>query len=625
MAVAVYDSDLTSANSGVVAVGNTGTDGGTWAESSNGAWDDQGVPGDETNFYINLTNCISAQATKTGQGTILYDHTADVTVDTNGAILLWCFWASPASLSTYANGGLKFIYGEDIGNFWAWDCSGSDFEPNPLGGWYCYALDPAIGSPDDTVGTVAGTGSCIGMAVNCTAQARGYPFAVNAIRAGRCTLEVTLGDGTAYGTFSGMESFDTSTNLRYGLFQSIYGSYRWQGLMSLGTAGTAVDFRDGNVSINVGNTPNVTSAFNRIEINHVDSNVEWNNVVITSPGVGNAIAPTASRGDFEVVDNATVALDGCSFTDMGTFIFNDGTNSNTITGTTFRRCDKITTGGATITGCVIDDTFNSTVALTTSSPANAGKISSTEFISGGTGHGLEITGTAADLTLTDVDFSGYSTTVDANKAIYVNIASGTVNLTISGGSGVTLSSHVRTAGATVNIISGAVTVKVTAALKNGTPVENALAYLRASDGTGPFPFEESVTITRTTTTATVTHTAHGMASNDKIILSGITDKTEDNFKVKQITVTDANTYTYTTTDSGSTSYTGTIVSTFVAITGLTGADGSISLSRVYSSPQPVVGWTRKSTTSPLLQEGVLVGTISNTTGFDGTAVMLSDE
>ena len=623
MAIAVYDSDLTSANGGEIAVGNTGADAGTWDESSNAAWDDQGGPVDETNFYINLANCISAQATKTGQGTILYDHTADVTVDTNGAVLVWGFWASPASLNPYATGGLKIIYGEDVANFWAWDCSGSDFEPNPLGGWYNYALDPAVGTPDDTVGTVAGTGSCVGLAVNCTAQARGYPFAVNAIRVGRCTLEITLGDAAAYGTFSGMESFDTSTSQRYGLFQSIYGSYRWQGLMSLGTTATAVDFRDGNVSINVANTPNVTSSFNKIEIHNSSSNIDFDNVIITSPGVANTVAATASRGDFEVVDNATVALDGCSFSDMGTFIFNDGANSNDVNGTTFRRCDKVTTGGATITGCIIDDSFNA-VAVTTSSPANAAKITNTEFISGGSGNGLEITGTAANITLTGLDFTNYSPTVDADKAIYVNIATGAIELNISGGSGVTLASHVRTAGATVTVVSGAVTIKATAKLKDGTDVVNARVYLKASDGTGPFPFEESVTITRSGITATVAHTAHGMATNDKVVLAGITDKTEDN-GIKQITVTGVDAYTHATTDTGSTSYTGTISSTFVALSGLTDINGELSTSRVYSSAQPIVGWTRKSTISPYLQEGVLVGTVDSSTGFSGTAVMLSDE
>jgi len=122
----------------------------------------------------------------------------------------------------------------------------------------------------------------------------------------------------------------------------------------------------------------------------------------------------------------------------------------------------------------------------------------------------------------------------------------------------------------------------------------------------------------------VAHTAHGMATNDKIVLAGISDKTTDN-GIHQITVTTANAYTYTTTDSGSTSYTGTITSTFVALSGLTGVGGDLSVSRVYPSNQPVTGWTRKSTSSPFLQEGVLVGTISSSTGFNGTAVMLSDE
>lgn len=471
MAVAAYDSDLTSTNGGEIAVGNTSTDGGTWSESSDAAWDDAGSPGDETDFYINYANCISAQYTKTGVGTIIYDHTADVTVDTNGAVIIWAFWASPPSLSTYANGGIRILAGEDAGNFYSWDCSGSDFEPNPLGGWYPYALDPSIGSPDDTVGTISLPGSSFGIAVSATAQARGYPFAVNAIRVGRCSLEVTNGQAGSYGTFAGMNSFDTSTNVRYGLFQNIYGSYRWQGLMSLGTSTTSVDFRDGNVSISVANTPNVSSNFNLIEINNSSSNVEWSNVVMSSPGVNNSIAATASRGNFNVVDNATVTLDGCSFTDMGTFTFNAGTNDNTINTSTFRRCNLITTGGADFDGCTFDDTNDSTRAVTTSSPANAAKITNSTFISGGTGHGLEITGTAADITLSGIDFSGYDTAnpgTAANKAIYVNIATGSMTINISGGSGVTQDYHVRTAGATVTV-SADTTVTFTG-MKDNTEV-----------------------------------------------------------------------------------------------------------------------------------------------------------
>ena len=153
---------------------------------------------------------------------------------------------------------------------------------------------------------------------------------------------------------------------------------------------------------------------------------------------------------------------------MGTFIFNDGTNSNVLTGTTFRRCAKVTTGGATLTGCIIDDSTDTSVHVTTASPAEAAKISNTEFISSGTGNGLEITGTAASITLSGLDFSGYSTTVDANKPIYVNIATGSMTINISGGSGVSASSHVRTAGCTVTV-SADTTVTFTG-MKDNTEV-----------------------------------------------------------------------------------------------------------------------------------------------------------
>jgi len=61
------------------------------------------------------------------------------------------------------------------------------------------------------------------------------------------------------------------------------------------------------------------------------------------------------------------------------------------------------------------------------------------------------------------------------------------------------------------------------------------------------------------------------------------------------------------------------------LSGLTNVSGELSTTRDYLSDQPLVGWTRKSTSSPYLQEGVLVGTVDSSTGFAGTAVMLADE
>lgn len=540
-----------------------------------------------------------------------------------------------AYLDLKENGGLFGILSDGTNDSY-WYVGGSDTYP---GGWEVLSFN-SDAAPDGNSGTAADLTAITNMGFGFKGLQKSK-LADNSFLDYYRYASATTPALRIYGTNTvtndlWSEVLSDDTALIAGVIKAQSGSYVLKGPVELGdsvgtTASTITDngsvivFDGGPVGdlhhaiIGKGNGTGATS-------------ITFTNQTILSAGGRFAFDQTdANLTSFSISGGSLTHAGAVSFKSGQTVsgvVFTDSLTTsiaNTVTGSTFSLCGLITvTSTGALTDCIVTSGTGATAVLA-STPAVAANITGATFTSDGTGNGLEITGTAADLTLTDAVFTGYSATVDADKAIYVNIASGTVNLTISGGSGVSLSSHVRTAGATVNIISGAITVKVSAALKDGTPVENALAYLRASDGTGPFPFEESVTISRTTTTATVTHTAHGMASNDKIILKGITDKTEDNFKVKQITVTDANTYTYTTTDSGSTSYTGTIVSTFVAITGLTSAAGSISLSRVYSSSQPVVGWTRKSTTSPLLQEGVLVGTISNTTGFDGTAVMLSDE
>lgn len=469
MAVASYNTDLSVSNSGEVAAGNITTDSGTWDESTNASWDDGGAPAEETNKYINYSQCVSAQFTKAGQGTIMYDHTSDVTVDTDGAVLIWSFFDSPPSLSAFAAGGVKILAGEDFGNFHAWDCGGNDFEPSPIGGWYCYALNPSIGSPDDQVGTVSFPGSMFGIAINASAQARGYPLAVNSIRVGRCTLEVTAGDATAYGTFAGMNTFDTSTNVRYGLFINQGGAYRWQGLMSLGTAAAAVDFRDSTgASIAVANTPNVSANFNRIEIRNSSSNVEIEGLSITCPGKNNTVAATASKGDLVVVDNATVKLTGCSFKDMNTFTFNDGTNSNDILSTKFITCGAITQGGATFTACefnkpespIVVDALNVITKCTFIGASTPGHAINLGSISSNTSVNWDNT---IDSGTTDwIGSSGNTAgpSGDSNDCILCNVSSG-ITLTINVSDTATVPTVQNTGSGNVNIVAGQKTFSFT--------------------------------------------------------------------------------------------------------------------------------------------------------------------
>jgi hypothetical protein len=103
----------------------------------------------------------------------------------------------------------------------------------------------------------------------------------------------------------------------------------------------------------------------------------------------------------------------------------------------------------TLNSAVLDDCMFDNSKITIASPADAENITNSNFISAGTGHAMEIGGTAADIVLTGLDFSGYAATDGStgNEAIYINIASGSMTITISGGS----TPSIRTAGATVTV------------------------------------------------------------------------------------------------------------------------------------------------------------------------------
>ena len=193
----------------------------------------------------------------------------------------------------------------------------------------------------------------------------------------------------------------------------------------------------------IANTKKVQSDFNTFEVRQTGSKVYLTAISILSLG-------TIARGNWVTIDNADIDLTNCTFTDMGTFGFQAGT---TCIGTTFRRCDTIS-GGATITNSIVDNS-RAVSAITCSTPAQATLISGSTFVSDGSNYAIEITGTATDITLTGNTFTGYQAyqaggTTTGNEALFININSGTMIITITGGA----NPSYRTAGATVTISGG---------------------------------------------------------------------------------------------------------------------------------------------------------------------------
>ena len=475
MAAPVYTNDLTT-----IATGDLNFDAGTWDESTDGGWDTAGaMVDDEDLWYVDTlvntaeaaSSCTAAQYTKDGTtngnggpGTIIYNHNAAFTVPTDGIVSIDNYWAAPPALNPYAGtfltaeAGVSVLIGSSLGDFDVHYVAGDDKFPATDGVYTTYFVDPTL-TPAGTVGTVT-TLTAVGIAIAAGAQARGNPNAVQSIRYGRAEVEYTIGDATTPANFAGYAAIDGVIADKFNLLQKIEGGYKARGLMSFGTAVTAVYFEDANKSIVIADDLKVGSAFNKGIVNHASSVLNWTNIAITNLGI-------VSKYTFVVNNSATTSHSGCVFTDLGVFTY--GSNS-TQTNSIYRRQALVTQGGSTFTGCTFDDSAN---AITLS-------VNSISLVTGNTfnGDGTTTPGHAVDLgtlgsvggdtiswdnvlinTGNQTEWTGAiqapttTNTGDANSAILVNIATGN-SLKISVADGATIPTVYVTGGGSLEITAG---------------------------------------------------------------------------------------------------------------------------------------------------------------------------
>lgn len=161
---------------------------------------DGGSPdGTDTDDIIQGTYLTSATCSlKVGELQSIYaDYGSGITIPTDGAVLIWFKFDAGGILLPYASGGVRIVIGTSATVWYAWQAGGVDRAPNPYGGWYNYAINPAIGSPDYSAGTVT-TYNLAGMAIGLSAAgpSKGQPFKVDAMRYGRCSSIFEYGDAT---------------------------------------------------------------------------------------------------------------------------------------------------------------------------------------------------------------------------------------------------------------------------------------------------------------------------------------------------------------------------------------------------------------------------------------------
>jgi hypothetical protein len=166
--------------------------------------------------------------------------------------------------------------------------------------------------------------------------------------------------------------------------------------------------------------------------------LKFTNCVFTSP--------SSYRWEFD----ASSASSGWTGSFVGTSVV--GANVTLQAVFTFNLMSFINCGTFTQNGATITNTSFSNTKVSASSPANAALISDCTFTSSGTGYAMEIAGTAASIALDGNTFTGYAATDGStgNEAIYVNIATGSMTITITGGGS---TPSIRTAGCTVTVVN----------------------------------------------------------------------------------------------------------------------------------------------------------------------------
>ncbi len=539
----------------------------------------------------------------------------DIVVDSGSAqdmtgrhVRLWWWFNSVGLLDTEANNGMEFFMHDGTDTAF-WVVAGID---TYAGGWKNQVLNcdltPDSGSFDKTIVEQWG------LRFNRTSAPRNVDNTwVDYLRHGDGYFATggTSGDEI---DLTEIEAVDFANG--YGIIDQVQGIYYAWGKITIGDGATTTWFEMiGNVLV-FSDALVAAGLYGFIGVGS-GCRINVDKSVIISAGSGDNTRFVIDLDDSGLVSGA---ITDTFINRASTSAFKSG---QTITGTTFDDCGQITHGGATMNGSNVtnsDVAAGSGAVLYNESADPDGEMDDMSFSQGATAHSAIEFGTAvtSNITLRGINFTGFGSTDDVDGAVFKFLTtSGSLNLSLVGcTTDGTFSVDDSIGSLTVTVVIDPVTTTIHVTDNTDADLQNAVVIFEASDNTGDLPFEESVTIARASTTATVTHTGHGLIVGNKFSLKGITDKVEDNSGTQTVvTAAEADTYTYTTTDSGSTSYTGAIISTGVVLEGTTDVNGDIADTRTWSGNTDLVGVVRKATGAPFFKDFPIAGTVDTTNGL----------
>jgi hypothetical protein len=392
-------------------------------------------------------------------------------------------------------------------------------------------------------------------------------------------------------TFDAVKVQDQDTSF-WGWWSEVNGNYVGKAKLYIGpeTGDSADYFVDTAFAVTFADE-NVAEGFYEIPIRGGNTTCDFSLATISA---GN---PTTARWSL-TVDSATGETTG-GYSDTNCLM--GGYNTITLNqyastvGTTYINGTQIIQNNATMTGVAV---LNANVGADSAAllSDNLTDITGSTFEHNGVGgHAIEID-TAGSYTSNNT-YTGYSGD-SANATIWFNPTGGTGDLTLSVTAGSSIPTVRNSSSGTVTINLAQVVTTINAVTSQGAAIENARVLVEASSDSGDLPYLFSVGgITRSGSTASVQHTAHGLATNDKVLIRGA-DQQEYN-GVREITFDSADGYTYTVSGTPATPATGTLTSTGIILDSDTDAAGQVSNSpgKSYTVNQPVRVKTRRATIS----------------------------
>lgn len=560
--------------------------------------------------------------------------TFDLTAARRKTVMFKAAIANWNALEPQSGPGLRLLVGSGSGtnptDLYQYDVSLPEIYP-ARGGFIIRPIDPNVsGYRDGTLGTPSlSAAQLFGIQADFTATSISPNVIVDAVDYG-AGLNLTNGDGgSTDGVFQDFVDYDegTSTN-RFGYVTTADGIIYIYGKLWIGQntsqASVITEFTDSS-KVLVFPDGLFDAGFSAIgiDLGNASTSINITNCVFSGRGTETTVD---TRPILDIIGTSgSATLSSCSFDAFASFAL---TSATTFTNNVITNSGAIDVGaGADLTSTSISD---STVAIDSSAliwDANSdpnGELDEMIISKGANAHhAIEFGLTSPlEMTLTGIDFSGFNASNGQNDSTFhIKRTSGTVTINVNGGSG---NASYKTDGATVIIVPSAVTTTIT--VKDATDftvIENARVILSAADGTGDLNYQESVTITSSATTANVTHTTHGLATNDWVLIEGANEEPYNGSY--QITVTGANNYTYTMTDTAASPATGTITSTTMIFNELSNASGIVDDTRAFSVDQNVVGRVRKSSGTPFYKNSPVTATIDSATGLTLTVLLIPDE